>query len=127
MPREFTRSDRVSAQIQRELSELLRLNARDPELGMVTLSAVEVTRDMSLAKAYVSFLGAGLDTKKCVARLNEAVPLYRHELGKRIRLRVMPELRFVFDESLLRGLRIQSLLSGLDEAAEKLDQEKSRT
>ena len=121
MPREFTRSDRVSSQIQRELSELLRLNVRGPELGMVTLSAVEVTRDMSVAKAYVSFLGASLDTKKCVARLNEAVPLYRHELSKRMRLRVMPELRFIFDESLLRGLRIQSLLSGLDESTEKLD------
>jgi ribosome-binding factor A len=119
MPREFTRSDRVSSQIQRELSELLRVNARDPELGMVTLSAVEVTRDMSVAKAYVSFLGANLDTKKCIARLNEAIPLYRHELSKRMRLRVMPELRFIFDESLLRGLRIQSLLNGLDDSAEK--------
>lgn len=113
MPREFTRSDRVAAQIQRELAELLRTQIKDPTLGMVTLSDVEVTRDMSLAKAYVTFLGTDATPKQCVKILAEAAPMLRHELGKRMRLRVMPELRFIHDESIERGLRMQALLGGL--------------
>lgn len=112
MPREFTRSDRVAAQMQRELAELLRTRLRDPALGMVTLSAVELTRDLAVAKAYVSFLGARQEAKACIKSLNLVAPSFRHELGKRIRMRVMPELRFVHDESIERGLRIQALLSG---------------
>lgn len=113
MPREFTRSDRVASQLQRELAELLRIKVTDPALGMVTLNSVEVTRDMSLAKAYVSFLGARETAKACIKILSHSVPSLRHELGKRMRMRVMPELRFVHDESIERGLRIQALLSGL--------------
>lgn len=112
MPREFTRSDRVAAQMQRELADLLRTRVRDPALGMVTLNAVELTRDLSMAKAYVSFLGAREEVRSCIKILNQAVPSLRHELGKRIRMRVVPELRFVHDDSIERGLRIQSLLAG---------------
>ncbi|WP_045224872.1 30S ribosome-binding factor RbfA [Methyloterricola oryzae] len=112
MPREFTRSDRVAAQMQRELAELLRTRVRDPALGMVTLNAVELTRDLAVAKAYVSFLGAREEAKACIKILNQSVPSLRHELGRRIRMRVMPELRFVHDDSIERGLRIQSLLAG---------------
>jgi ribosome-binding factor A len=114
MPREFTRSDRVAAQLQRELAELLRTRINDPALGMVTLNSVEVTRDMSLAKAYVSFLGAREDAKACIKILMHSVPYLRHELGKSMRMRVMPELRFVHDESIERGMRIQALLHGVE-------------
>ena len=58
MPREFSRSDRVASQMQREIAELLRVQFVDPELGMVTLSDVEISRDLAVAKLYVSFLGA---------------------------------------------------------------------
>lgn len=113
MPREFTRSDRVAAQLQRELAELLRTEVRDAELGMVTVSDVEVTRDLSLAKVYVTFLGAKLEPKACIKRLNLSVPMLRHSVGKRMRMRVLPELRFVHDESIARGQRMDALLSGL--------------
>ncbi|QSA97594.1 30S ribosome-binding factor RbfA [Methylococcus sp. EFPC2] len=122
MPREFTRSDRVAAQIQRELADLLRTEVRDGELGMVTVSDVEATRDLSLAKAYVSFLGAKLEPKACIKRLNEAVPMLRHALGKRMRLRVLPELRFVHDESIVRGQRMDALLAGLSHEGDKADE-----
>jgi ribosome-binding factor A len=114
MAREFTRSDRVAAQIQRELADLLRTEVREPAIGMATINGVEVTRDMAVAKAYVSFLGASEPPKKCVAILMQSVPMLRHQLGKRMRLRVMPELRFVYDESIERAMRMDALLSGLE-------------
>lgn len=114
MPREFTRSDRVASQLQKELAELLQMHVKNASLGMVTVSAVEVTRDLSMAKAYVSFLGAKETPKKCVKILSEYVPMLRHEVGKRMRMRVMPELRFVYDESIERGLRMQALLNQLE-------------
>lgn len=121
MAREFTRSDRVAAQLQRELAELLRTEVHDSQLGMVTVSDVEVTRDLSLAKAYVSFLGAALEPRACVKRLSESVPMLRHALGKRMRLRVMPELRFLHDESITRGQRMEALLAGRDPDAGTAD------
>lgn len=99
--------------MQKELAELVQQNVKDSMLGMVTISDVEVTRDMSLAKIYVSFLGEKDTPKKCVKRLMEYVPALRHELCKRIRMRVMPELRFVHDESIERGMQMEKLLQGL--------------
>lgn len=116
MPREFFRSDRVAAQFQRELAELLRTEVREPGLGMVTLSDVEVTRDMSLIKAYVSFLGASETPQKCVKVLNhQYAPKLRHDLSGRIRMRVMPELRFIHDDSIERGMKMEALLHSLAE------------
>ena len=115
MPREFNRSDRVGAQIQREIAEILRVNVRDPELGMVTLSEVELSRDLAVAKLYVSFLGAKIPSEQCVKRLNLRVPEFRHALGRLIRMRVLPELRFVFDDSIERGVKMDNLLRQLGE------------
>ena len=119
MPREFFRSDRVAAQFQRELADLLRTDIKDPGLGMVTLSDVEVTRDMSLIKAYVSFLGAAETPQKCVKALNQHAPQLRRALSGRIRMRVMPELRFLYDDSIERGTRIDKLLNSLPELHQK--------
>jgi ribosome-binding factor A len=115
MPREFFRSDRVAAQFQRELAELLRTEIKDPSLGMVTLSDLEVTRDMSLIKAYVSFMAAAETPQKCVKALNQHAQKLRRALSGRIRLRVMPELRFIHDDSIERGMRMEALLGGLAE------------
>lgn len=114
MPREFHRSDRVASQMQREIAELIRTQIKDPELGMVTLSDVELTRDLSVAKLYVSFLGARLADAQCVKRLAESGPELRHQLGRRIRIRNLPELRFVFDDSIMRGMQMDSLLRDLN-------------
>lgn len=114
MPREFSRSDRVGAQMQRELADLLRGSFRDPELGMVTVSQVEVTRDLSLARVFVSFLGGRLEGPQAVRKLSERVPELRHQLGQRMRLRVMPEVRFLHDDSIERGMRMDALLKTLD-------------
>ena len=113
MPREFFRSDRVAAQLQRELAELLRSEFKNPQLGLVTLSDVEVTRDMSLIKAYVSFFGASETPQQCVKTLNKHASKLRHALSGRIRLRVMPNLRFIHDDSIDRGMRMEELLGSI--------------
>ena len=125
MPREFNRSDRVGAQIQREMAEILRVNVRDPELGMVTLSEVELSRDLAVAKLYVSFLGAKIPTDQCVKRLNLRVAEFRHALGRLIRMRVLPELRFVFDDSIERGVHMDNLLRQLGEGDASAESEES--
>lgn len=113
MPREFSRSARVASQLQRELAELLRGDIKDPRLGMVTVSDVEVTRDLSLAKVFVSFLGARQSVRDSLALLTERGPLLRHELGRLIRMRSIPELRFVHDDSVERGLHMDAILDEL--------------
>lgn len=113
MPREFSRSDRVAAQIQREMADLIRTQVKAPELGMITLSDVELSRDLAVAKLYVSFLAASLPPNQCIKRLADFVPELRRQLGKRIRIRVLPELRFAYDDSIERGMRMDSLLHGL--------------
>jgi ribosome-binding factor A len=113
MPREFSRSDRVASQIQREMADLLRTRIKDPELGMITVSDVELSRDLAVAKVYVSFLAARLAAPQCIRALGDHIPELRRELGKRLRIRVLPDIRFVYDDSIERGLRMDALLGGL--------------
>ncbi|QJD30475.1 30S ribosome-binding factor RbfA [Methylococcus geothermalis] len=114
MPREFSRSDRVSAQMQREIAEFLRTGIDAPELGMITVSDVEVSRDLAVAKVFVTFLGGRLETKAAVKRLGEFAPQLRQALGRRMRMRVLPEIRFVYDDSIERGLHMDQVLRSLD-------------
>ncbi|MCG7536415.1 MULTISPECIES: 30S ribosome-binding factor RbfA [Pseudoalteromonas] len=109
--REFSRTDRVAQQIQKEIAVILQREIKDPRLGMVTVSAVEVSRDLSYAKVFITVLGGDDDkTKENLSILNEATGYIRSLLGKRIRARIMPELRFVLDNSLMEGMRISNLV-----------------
>ena len=111
MPREFPRTRRVGEQIQRELAALMRDDIKDPRLGMVSISAVQVTRDLSHAKVHVSVLGNEQQSKESVDVLNRASGFLRHRLGKIMHLRVIPELRFYLDLSLERGARMGALIN----------------
>lgn len=111
MPREFRRHQRVAAQIQRELAGILQFQVRDPRLGLVTVNAVDVSRDLSVAKVYYTVLNADDDrAAENLSVLEQLAPVLRGELGKRIRMRHLPELRFVLDTSVERGMRIDELL-----------------
>ncbi len=112
MPKEFSRTQRVGDQIQRELATILQQDMKDPRLGMVTVSAVDVSRDMAFATAHVTFLGIdGKEaTDEAVEILTEAAGYLRTELSRRMRLRFTPQLRFRYDESLVRGRRLSSLI-----------------
>lgn len=113
--REFSRTDRVAQQIQKETAVILQREIKDPRLGMVTVSAVEVSRDLSYAKIFITvFNTQDEDAAKQSAKvLNEATGYIRSLLGKRIRARIMPELKFVVDNSLMEGMRISNLVDSI--------------
>lgn len=110
MGKEFSRSRRVGEQIQRELAELLQRELNDPRLGMVTVSAVEVSRDLAVAKVFFTVLTPGHEVQQTLNGLNHASGFLRRELGKRMKLRVVPELRFQFDSSIENGSRLSALI-----------------
>ena len=119
--KEYPRSARLNTQLQQELSELLRAGVlRDPRLYevLLTVTAVEVSRDLSSARVLVSLLGEDRRLQDCVAALNHAAGKLRHELGERLRLRHVPTLRFAADTALREGDRI----GGLIRAAVQTDQ-----
>ena len=113
--REFSRTDRVAQQIQKEIAVIIQREIKDPRLGMVTVSAVEVSRDLSYAKIFITvFNTQDEDAAKQSAKvLNEATGYIRSLLGKRIRARIMPELKFVVDNSLMEGMRISNLVDSI--------------
>lgn len=112
MPREFSRHERVARQIQRELAEVIQREVKDPNVGFVTVNDAEVTRDLSVARVYVSVLTTNSDTDKqaSVDALNRATNFLHGLVSKRMRMRHIPELRFILDESVERGLRMDALL-----------------
>lgn len=113
--RDFSRTDRVGQQIQKEIAVILQREIKDPRLGFVTVSAVEVSRDLSYAKVFITVLNTTDEdkTKESINILNDATGYIRSILGKRIRARIMPELRFVIDNSLLEGMRISNLVDSV--------------
>ena len=114
MAREFSRTQRVGEQIQRELGTLLQREVKDPRVGFVTCTAVEVSRDFAYAKVFVTFLGKEDDAakiKETLQVLNKASGFLRTLLAKIIQIRTVPQLRFVYDESVINGQRIQNLIN----------------
>jgi len=110
MPAEFSRTRRVGEQIQRDLAELIRSEVRDPRLGMVTVNHVNVSRDMSYAKVFITVMGEPESREVSLSILNKMSGYLRSQIGRRMKLRIIPELKFVYDESIDRGARIDSLL-----------------
>jgi ribosome-binding factor A len=110
MPKDFSRTRRVGEQIQRELAVLLQREVRDPRLSQVTISAVEVTRDMSLATVYFTVLGEKEKVASIQQALEKASGFLRHALGERMVMRSLPHLKFVYDESISRGATLSSLI-----------------
>ncbi|KLV04447.1 ribosome-binding factor A [Photobacterium aquae] len=112
MSKEFSRTQRVAQQLQKELAVIMQREIKDSRIGMATISSVEVSRDMGYAKVYVTFLTVGEQTpEESLEALREMAPYIRSLLGKQIRLRVTPELNFIFDKSLTEGMRISNLVS----------------
>ncbi|MGY3808928.1 30S ribosome-binding factor RbfA [Aeromonas veronii] len=114
MAREFSRTRRVGQQIQREIALILQREVKDPRIGMVTVSDVEVSRDLNYAKIYVTFLQLESDAeriKEGLQGLTEAAGYIRSLLGSAMRLRVVPELRFYYDQTLVEGMRLSNLVT----------------
>lgn len=110
MPREFSRVQRVGEQIQRVLAQLIQQEIDDPRLGMVTVSHVAVSRDLAHAKVYITVLGEAASVDASLAILNKAAGFLRRALARHVQMRVIPQLRFVYDESLVRGAGVSMLI-----------------
>ena len=111
MAREYARTDRVGQQIQKEIAIILMREIKDPRLSMTTVSAVEVTRDLAYAKVFVTFFNDNAeDIKASLEVLADAEGYIRSLLGKRLRARIMPHLRFVYDSSMSEGVRMSALV-----------------
>jgi len=112
MAKEYGRKDRVSSEMQKELSFILQRDVDDSRIGFVTINEVVVTHDLSVAKIYVTVLNADEAGKKeNIKVLNELAPVIRHKLAQRMRLRHISELRFHYDTSFDTGMRVAALLS----------------
>jgi ribosome-binding factor A len=111
MPREFTRARRIGEQLQRELAVLIPQEVKDPRLGMITVSAVKVSSDLSHARVYVTVLGKEADeAAESVQILNGAAPFLRQILFRGMKLRTMPQLQFVHDDTMIEGNRLVALI-----------------
>lgn len=112
MSREFKRTDRIAEQLQKELAQIIQFEIKDPRLGMVTVNAVKISRDLSFANVYITILGkdSAEEAKEDLDVLNRAAGFLRREIGKAVKLRIVPQLRFDYDASLVRGRKLSSLI-----------------
>ena len=112
MPREFTRAERVSDAVQQELAVLIRDEVRDPRVGMVSVTDVDVSRDLAYAKIHVTFVGdhSQKEIDEAMGALNGASGYLRKLLAGSIKLRITPKLTFLFDEGGRRGQHLSALI-----------------
>ncbi|PIE43181.1 MAG: ribosome-binding factor A [Gammaproteobacteria bacterium] len=116
MAKEYSRAERLADQIQRELAVVIQRELKDPRLGMVSVNAVKVSRDLGYADVYFTLVSAEEMTEKSgqvkvtSEVLGRAAGFLRSQLGARIKLRTIPQLRFHFDNSVIRGRALSSLI-----------------
>lgn len=114
------RAQRVGETIQHEISSLLLRGLKDPRIGFVTITGVEVTPDLHLARVFYTVIGDDATRKSTTAGLKSSIPFIRQQLGKQLRMRYTPDLIFQYDTSIEYGNRIESLLRDIhtDDAAD---------
>lgn len=119
MAKEFSRSQRVSQEMQKEIALILQREIKDPRVGMATVSGIELSRDLAYAKVFVTFLNVLTDdadpdtVKNGIKALQDASGYIRTLLGKAMRLRIVPELTFAYDNSLIEGMRMSNLVTNV--------------
>lgn len=109
------RIEKIQELMKQEMSQIILQELKDPRIGFVTVTQVEITRDLSIAKVYVSIMGNEEQIAKCWAGLNSSLGFVRREIGQRIRLRMVPEIKFVLDKSLDYSDHIQKLLLQIEQ------------
>lgn len=106
------RIDRISEEVKRELSNIIQNEIKDPRLpSMVSITAVNVTKDLKFAKVFVSVLASEEEKKNALAALKSAAGFIRRELSRSVQLRNTPELNFVLDDSIEKGAYISGLIN----------------
>ncbi len=115
MARDYSRTQRIADQLQKELAQVIQFEIKDPRLGMVTVSYAKVSKDLGFADVYITVLPLnGKDEDEAIVDslkvLNNAAGFLRGELARKIKLRVMPQLRFHFDDTIERGRNLHHLI-----------------
>jgi ribosome-binding factor A len=119
----YKRSQRVSELLHHEVSRMVQFELKDPRIGFVTVTGVELTSDLQHAKIFFTVMGDEATRSKTSTGLDKAIPFIRRELGRRLHLRIIPEISFHYDTSIEYGTRIESLLkeAQLGEADDQAD------
>ncbi len=112
MAKEYARTQRVADYLQRELAALIQHEVRDPRVGMVSITGVDVSRDLGHARVYCTVMGSdsGEEASETVAALNKAAGFLRSQLSRDSNMRSVPQLRFYFDSSVGRGRDLEDLI-----------------
>ena len=130
MAKEYSRTQRIAEQIQRDLAKLIQREIKDPRIGMVTISFVKVARDLGYAEVYFTVMPFGEQTEEDSVSaasevLKEAAGFLRTELAQDMQLRTVPKLRFHYDASIDRGRRLHSLIEQTVRERKKSDELKN--
>ncbi|BCD84856.1 ribosome-binding factor A [Pseudomonas solani] len=113
MAKEYSRTQRIGDQMQRELASLIQREIKDPRLGLVTITGCDVARDLSHAKVFITVMGQDDNPeviKQNTAILNDAAGFLRMQLGRAMKLRTVPQLHFNYDASIRRGVELSALI-----------------
>ncbi len=111
MAKEYSRKQRVADELQRQLAVLIQREVKDPRIGMLTITGVEVGKEFEHAKVYFSVLGDAENIATTQQGLQQAAGFLRRELGKLMKLRTTPQLHFEYDQSLAEGNRLSALIN----------------
>jgi ribosome-binding factor A len=111
MPKDYSRTRRVAEQIQREIAQLVQQEIKDPRIGLVTISAVKLSRDMSHATIFFTILDESQSKDETLKILEKASGFLRHELAKRMQLRIVPHIHFKYDDSITYGNELSALIN----------------
>lgn len=108
------RAERVGEQMKKELMDIINNKLKDPRVGFLTITDVQPTNDLSLAKVYLTVLGSDKERENTFKGLQKAKGFIKSEIGQRMRLRIVPDLQFEYDESIEYGNRIERLIQDLN-------------
>ena len=121
MSQEYSRSQRVADQIQKYLAAIIQHELKDPRVGMVTITAVAVSKEYDLARVYFSTFSLDSDPKESIEALTSAAGFLRSALAKRLKIRTTPKLKFIYDESVEYGNRLSTLIdTAMDQSTKDL-------
>lgn len=127
MKRNYARTQRVADLIQKAIAQMLVLEMADQRFKLVTITSVNVSDDLSYAKVYVTVLEESpAEIKQTISALNRANKRFRYQLARAVDLRVIPELKFVYDESTAQGFHISALIDSAMDQTEKTDKTKNK-
>ncbi len=110
MPKEFTRTHRLSQQLQREIAVLIQNEIKDPRINFITVQDVAVSKDLSIAKIYISSLNTDQTPEVIIDVLTKASGFLRRAIAKELTLRKVPELRFFYDDTIVKARELSDLI-----------------